>query len=249
MPDVAIVTGGAQGIGAATVRALCERGLSVLALDIDEQRGHQLARELGARAAFRRCDVTDEEDVAAAAAHAREALGSVTVLVNNAGVNAAFDPTEMSIQQWDAFFALDLRAAWLCTRAVLPDMRTHQRGAIVNVASIHARLTHPGAFPYAAAKAGMLGLTRSLAVEEGHHGIRVNAVSPGYTRTRLVTEAFSREADPASAERSVAGRHPLRRIGEPDEVASVIAFLASDDASYVTGAELAVDGGLGVRFA
>ena len=176
-------------------------------------------------------------------------LGPVDVLVNNAGVNAGFDPVSMSVDDWDSFFAVDLRSMWLCARAVLPRMRERRSGSIVNVASIQATLTQAGAFPYAAAKAGVVGLTKSLALEEGPFGIRVNAVSPGYTRTRLVVDTLEATADSEAAEREIAAKHPLGRIAEPEEVASMVVVLASPFASFVTGADIAVDGGLGCRFA
>jgi NAD(P)-dependent dehydrogenase (short-subunit alcohol dehydrogenase family) len=155
----------------------------------------------------------------------------------------------MTEAEWDRFLAIDLKAAWLCARRVIPGMRASGGGAIVNVASIHAQMTRRGMFPYAAAKAGVVGLTRSLALELGPDAIRVNAVCPGFVRAGLVLERLERAADPVVAERRMLEQHPLGRIGEPDEIASVVAFLASDDASYVTGAAWPVDGGLSARFA
>ena len=128
-------------------------------------------------------------------------------------------------------------------------MKRAGRGSIVNIASIHATLTIPGMFPYAAAKAGIVGLTRSLALEYGPSGIRVNAVLPGYTRTRLVEEWFQTQPDPAAAEQRTLALHPLRRIATPAEIANLVAFVASDEASAITGASLAADGGLGVMYA
>ena len=196
-----------------------------------------------------RCDVSSPDDVARAFSSIEAQLGPVDVLVNNAGVNAAFDPAAMSVDEWDTFFAVDLRSMWLCARAVLPRMRERGSGSIVNVASIQATLTQAGTFPYGAAKAGVLGFTRSLALEEGPFGIRVNAVSPGYTRTRLVVDALEATADSEAAERAIAAKHPLGRIAEPEEIANMIVVLASPLASFVTGADVAVDGGLSCRFA
>ena len=170
---VVAVTGGARGIGAATVSAFGTAGARVASLDVDPE-------ESGASgsALFTRCDVSSPADVAKAFSTVEAELGPVDVLVNNAGVNAGFDPVSMSPDEWDTFFAVDLRSMWLCARAVLPRMRERGGGSIVNVASIQATLTQAGAFPYAAAKAGVLGLTTSLALEEGPFGIRVNAVRP-----------------------------------------------------------------------
>jgi NAD(P)-dependent dehydrogenase (short-subunit alcohol dehydrogenase family) len=131
---------------------------------------------------------------------------------------------------------------------VLPHLRRQRRGVIVNVASIHARLTVKGMFPYAAAKSGIVGLTRSLALNYGSQGIRVVAVSPGWTRTRLVEEALAQQPDPQAARAQALAMHPLGRIAEPDEIAAVVTFAASEDASFITGVAIAVDGGLSTRF-
>ena len=241
--EVAIVTGGARGIGAATVQLLLEAGAVVAACDLDPFTVND-ARERGFS-----FDLRDPDQVAAAMEDITDWCGTVTALVNCAGINGGFDAATMTTEEWDAFMAIDLRSAWLMSRHVLPGMRAAGRGSIVNVASLHAKLTEEGAFPYAAAKSGLVGLTRSMALDEGPAGIRVNAVSPGYTRTRLVEAGWAAQPDPAAAEAAVIALHPLRRIAEPSEIAKVIAFLLSDAASYITGADIAVDGGLGARFA
>lgn len=153
----------------------------------------------------------------------------------------------MSESEWDTFFATDLKSAWLCAKHVLPHMLGSGGGAIVNVSSIHAAATLEGFFPYAAAKAGLAGLTRSLALDYGPRGIRVNCLCPGFTDTRLVRESIERNPDPAAAERAMVAGVALGRIAATSEIASTIAFLASDDASYVTGATLFADGGLTAR--
>jgi NAD(P)-dependent dehydrogenase (short-subunit alcohol dehydrogenase family) len=173
----------------------------------------------------------------------------VDVLVNNAGVNAYFDPIQMTEAQWESVFAVDLKGAWLCAKHVLPGMKACGRGSIVNIASIHASLTIAGMFPYAAAKSGVVGLTRSLALDYAASGIRVNAVSPGWTRTHLVEEWFALQPDRAAAEGSVMRAHPMRRMATPAEIANVVVFVASDEASAMTGAAVAVDCGLGIQFA
>ena len=153
----------------------------------------------------------------------------------------------MTEEEWEAVFSVDLKSAWLVARAVLPAMKAAKKGAIVNIASVHADMTYPGMFPYAAAKSGLVGLTRSLALEVGAHGIRVNALSPGYVETALVTEFFAR--NDSSLREKVVGAHALGRIGSPREIANCVVFLLSEEASFVTGANWRVDGGLAARFA
>ena len=248
----AFVTGGARGIGRAIVEKFAAEGAAVTFVDIDGEEGRKTAEELsadGRSVAFGRADITCEGDVDRAIAGAVDRHGSLDILVNNAGVNAYFDATEMSEADWDRVFAVDLKGAWLCAKYALRPMKTARRGSIVNIASIHATLTIAGMFPYAAAKAGILGLTRSLALEYAPSGIRVNAVLPGYTRTRLVEEWLSTQPDPIEAERRAVAVHPLRRIATPAEIANVVAFVASDEASAITGASIAADCGLGIMFA
>jgi NAD(P)-dependent dehydrogenase (short-subunit alcohol dehydrogenase family) len=211
----------------------------------DVEAGAAFADRSGAL--FVPADVASEPEVERLVETCAERLGPPSVLVNNAGRNANFDAARMTEAEWDVFFGVDLKSAWLCAKHVLPHMLAGGEGAIVNVSSIHAAVTLEGFFPYAAAKAGLTGLTRSLALDYGAAGIRVNCVCPGFTDTRLVRESMNRAADPAAAERAMVAGVALGRIASPAEIAATISFLASPDASYVTGATLYVDGGLTAR--
>ena len=245
--EVAVVTGGARGIGKAVAELFVAQGASVVLCDLDPALGIEVEQQLGNRAKFVTADVSVEVEVAAVVAACLETFGPPSILVSNAGINANFDATTMTSDDWDRFMGVDLKAAWLFAKYVLPHMRDAGRGAIVNVASMHALVTLEGFFPYAAAKSGLIGLTRSLALDYGPHGIRVNAVAPGFIRTRLVQDSINRNPDPTAAERNMVGGIALRRIGEAGEVATAIRFLASSDASYITGTTLHIDGGVTAR--
>jgi NAD(P)-dependent dehydrogenase (short-subunit alcohol dehydrogenase family) len=246
--DVAIVTGGARGIGLATVERFASEGAKVLfcARSVDE--GRVVEKNIGSdRVRFTQCDVGSEDDVERMVGDCQEWFGEPTILVNNAGINANFDAVTMTGKNWDDFMATDLKSSWLTSKFVLPAMKAKKKGAIVIVASIHSFVTKEGFFPYAAAKAGLLGLTRSLAVDYGQDNIRVNTVCPGFTKTRLLGGFQEDDGDHAAQLSQMISGTPLNRIAEPSEISSVIAFLASDEASFITGASLLVDGGLTAR--
>jgi NAD(P)-dependent dehydrogenase (short-subunit alcohol dehydrogenase family) len=247
--ETAIVTGGSRGIGRAVVELFLREGASVVCCDRDEAVGSEMVGELGSedRLLFAQCDVSSEREVRGLVDLCCERFGAPTVLVNNAGVNANYDATTMTEAEWEQFFGVDLKASWLTVKHVAPHMKRGGRGSIVNISSIHGFVTLEGFFPYAAAKSGLVGLTRSLALDLGAHGVRVNVVCPGFTRTRLVQESIDRNDDRAAAEQAMVAGVALGRIGEPAEVANVVRFLASDESSYVTGASLLVDGGLTAR--
>jgi NAD(P)-dependent dehydrogenase (short-subunit alcohol dehydrogenase family) len=229
--------------------AVVDEGGAVALLDIDPA-GAETAARLADRgpAHFFRCDVRSFEEVGRAVADAERALGGLDGLVNNAGVNAYFDAVAMNEDDWDSVFAVDLKAAWMLAKAVLPEL-IERRGAVVNISSIQARLTLRGFFPYAAAKAGLEGLTRSLALDYAPAGVRVNAVAPGYTDTRLVQEWLDLQDDPAAARDSMLAKIPLGRMADPREIGDAVVFLLSDKAAAITGATLAVDCGVGALFA
>lgn len=248
---VAFVTGGAHGIGRACVERLHAAGATVVFCDIEADVGREVAEALStgnAPVEFVEADVTVEAEMAKTTAFAIDRFGSLDVVVANAGIDRPFDAAEMTEAEWDGFLGIDLKSVWLSVKHALPPMRAQRRGAIVTIASIHAFVTSTGKFPYAAAKSGVVGLTRSLALDEGKYGIRANAVCPGYTRTRMLMRGVRSSDDPEAAEAEMRAIHPLGRIAEPIEIANVVTFLASDEASFVTGASILVDGGLSARF-
>ena len=243
------VTGGAKGIGEAIVRDAATEGASVSFIDIDVAAGERLASELsklGQKVIFVKANVANFEELKSAFNEAVSKFGEVTGVVNNAGVNSHADPVTMTDKEWDDFFAIDMKPVWLTAKLALPAMRKGKGGSIVNICSIHGRLTYPGFFPYGAAKSAVLGLTRNLALDEGKFQIRVNAVSPGYILTDLTKNWLKGEAGRKERAESI---QPLGRMGEPSEVAKVVTFLLSDKSTYVSGSDWAVDGGLGARSA
>ncbi len=240
---VAIVTGAGKGIGAAIARAFVGAGARVAMLDVDEAALKAVASALtGSGEVFAmRADVTRSADIAAAVAAVTQRWGAIDVLVNNAGGFAAIRPTEeIPDEEWDAILRMNLTSAFLCAKAVLPGMKARRQGRIINLSSIAGR---GGAVllsaHYTAAKAGVLGFTRQLAREVAPLGITVNAVAPGTT----ATERF-KALRTAEETRALTETVPMRRVAEPDEIASCVVFLASDAASYVTGACLDVNGGV-----
>jgi len=243
------VTGGANGIGAAIVLDAAQKGAKVSFCDLAEDAGKKYEKELieaGHQVFFHQGDVADFENLKIAHTAMVKKFGMVTGVVNNAGVNSNVDPVEMTNEQWNRFFDVDLKSVWHTAKLVLPDMRKAKKGAIVNIASIHARMSFPKYFPYAAAKSGVVGLTRNLELDEGIHQIRTNAVSPGYTLTPLLESWFQSEPDQRTKSMAV---QPMGRMAQTSEIAKVVTFLLSEDASFVNGADWIVDGGLHARFA
>jgi meso-butanediol dehydrogenase/(S,S)-butanediol dehydrogenase/diacetyl reductase len=237
---VGLITGAASGIGAATARRFAGEGAKLMLGDIDAQGGEAVAKELGEEAFFRTTDVRDRVQVEALTDEAVDRFGRLDVLFNNAGSGVLGQTPDIDPEQWRDLFELDVHAIFYGCRAAIPQMRKSGGGAIVNTASISGLAADPGLAAYNAAKGAVVNYTRSLAVDHAREGIRVNAVCPGPVETPLLLPVLSLPGVPEEYEKLV----PMGRVAQPDEIAGAVLFLASDDASFVTGAILVVDGGV-----
>ncbi|MCL6647613.1 MAG: beta-ketoacyl-ACP reductase [Chloroflexi bacterium] len=235
---VALITGGAQGIGRATAERFAREGAIVVIADLNLPRGEEVAATIGEGAFALELDVSDAASVQAAVERVLAQEGRVDILVNNAGITRDARTVKMTEDQFDAVVAVNLKGVWLCSRAVAPAMIARGSGVILNASSIVGLAGNFGQANYAATKAGVIAMTKTLARELGPSGIRVNAVAPGFIATDMVATV------PAKVVQALEERTPLRRLGRPEEVAAVYAFLASDDASFINGAVISVDGGL-----
>jgi NAD(P)-dependent dehydrogenase (short-subunit alcohol dehydrogenase family) len=240
---VAIVTGASRGIGYACAERLVREGARVMLVDV-RQEGAAAAEALGDKARFFCADVSQKSDVDAMLAATLAAFGHVDILVNNAGVTHAADFLDLTEEDFDRVLRINLKSMFLCSQAVAREMvkrtDTDKRGCIINMSSVNAELTIPNQIPYVVSKGGVNQLTRVAAIALAQYGIRVNAIGPGTILTELAKNAVLGSPE---ARHTILSRTPLGRCGEPEEVAGIAAFLASDDASYMTGQTLYADGG------
>ena len=239
---VAVVTGAGGGLGRAIAATLAQAGARLVLLDRDLATCEETASGLGAAAALAlKCDVTDPEDIAAAADRTARSLGPAAVLVNNAGLLRPGPIASLTLEEWNRLIAVNLTGYFLCAKAFGRQMLEAKRGALVHIASIAGRHPQPWSGAYSVSKAGIVMLSQQLALEWGPSGVRSNVVSPGLVRTPM-SDAYYRI--PEVAERR-AGIVPLRRVATPQDIAEVAAFLASDRAGYVNGEDICCDGGFG----
>ncbi|HZU29232.1 MAG TPA: SDR family oxidoreductase [Bryobacteraceae bacterium] len=240
-----LVTGGAHGIGAGIAQRFADAGYAVAIFDIDGDGATRMAETLRSRvpAIAIEGDVSSEDAARGAVEQTCAELGRLDVLVNNAGIEIEGDVARMTIADWDRQIGVNLRGAFLMSRYAVPKMRA-RGGAIVNISSVHAFTSYAGYPAYDASKAGLLGFTRCMALDHGPEGIRVNAVCPGYIDTPIMDRWLETVPDREEALRQVLKAQPLGRIGTPRDVAEAVLFLASDAASYISGAALVVDGAM-----
>lgn len=242
-----VVTGAAAGLGRAVLLEACAEGASVVAFDRDQEGGEAVveeARAAGGTAVFQRGDVTREADVQAAIQRSVDEFGACTILDNNAGIAVEFSIHDTTEQQMDDVLAVNLKGAFFACKYAVQAMREAGAGAIVNTGSIVSLVGDPVLPVYGTTKAGLLGLTRSIAVDYADDGIRCNAVCPGDMLTPMLQRTFDSAPDPEAKRAEMESFYPLKRIADPREAAKAVVFLLSDDASFITGASLAVDGGL-----
>jgi NAD(P)-dependent dehydrogenase (short-subunit alcohol dehydrogenase family) len=242
----ALVTGGGSGIGRAASLAYAKNGARVVVADVNVEGGEEtvlMIKEAGGEAILVHADVSKPEDTQAMVDQAVAAFGSLDCAFNNAGISGGRDrllTADYLEEDWDRVISINLKGVWLCMKAEIPQMLKQGGGAIVNTASIAGLVGLTGTIAYVAAKHGVTGLTKAAALEYAKSGIRVNAVCPGYIQTPMVQGIF---AENEGFEERAASRHPVGRLGEPEEIAQAVVWLSSDAASFVTGHNMPVDGG------
>ena len=234
---IAIITGAAQGMGASHARRFVAEGAKVVLTDILEEKGAKLAAELGENAYFVKHDVTNPEEWAKVVAAAEEKFGPVNILVNNAGISVAISILQMSLEQYRRIVDINQVSVFIGMKTVIPSMQRAGGGSIVNISSINGIVG--GAIGYTDTKFAVRGMTKAAAIECSYYGIRVNSVHPGVIATPMIEQE-----DAKAAIQEFAKSIPMKRIAEPEEVTNLVLFLASDEASYTTGAEFVVDGGI-----
>ena len=241
------ISGGATGIGEAAVLLFAQQGAIVTIFDRDIENGEKCLQKIldgGGRGIFISGNLIYPEEIEKAIDQSLKTYGGIDILINNAGVESPYSVHEMPIEEWDRVMAVNLRGMYLMAKAVIPIMKKSGGGAIVNTASISGLLGWPISAAYCASKGGgVIQLTKQMAVDYAQDNIRVNCIAPGTTLTPLIERIFQQESEPEKAKQQISQMHPLGRFAQPEEIAQAILFLASEDASFITGAVLPVDGG------
>jgi NAD(P)-dependent dehydrogenase (short-subunit alcohol dehydrogenase family) len=244
---VIVVTGFASGLGQACTRELAASGALLGVGDVNEAAGGRVADELrstGAKLVFVPCDVSVAADASRLVARTVEEFGRLDGLLNNAGIEGNGTVETCTEEEWDRVLAVDLKGMFLCAKYALPHLRAAGGGCILNMASVSAFWGERGTVPYNAAKGGIIGMTRAMAMDHGAENIRVNCLCPGYHETGMPHRFFEAQEDPEMMAANVANLIALRRMGQPDDLARMVAFLLSDSSPYLTGATITLDGGM-----
>ena len=242
----ALITGGACGIGRATALLFAREGAAVAIADVNAPAGQALVKEIsnaGGRAIFEPADVTRAADCQRAVQHTVREFGGIHILFNNAGIIRRASVLDLSVEDWDRVMAVNLKSMFLMSRAVIPIMLQAGGGSVINMASGWGLAGGPRAAAYCASKGAVVLLTKAMAVDHGRQGIRVNCLCPGDTDTTMLRREAQQLGEPEQRFLSQSAERPLRRIGRPEEIAQAVLYLASDAASFVTGAAVVVDGG------
>ena len=243
---VAIVTGSSKGIGEGIARIFRREGAKVVILCRNESQGKKMADELGAaqgQALFVRTDVTQSQDIQDMINQTVKTFGQLDILVNNAGYHLSKNAEETSEEDWEFIQNTNLRSTFLCSKYAIPHLRK-TRGNIINISSMVGLVGQPNAAAYSATKGGQIAMTKNMAIDFAPDGIRVNVICPGWIATPLVEDWFSQQKDPDAARKYIFGQHPLGRIGTIEECGYLAAFLASDEAAFITGTVIDIDGGV-----
>lgn len=243
-----VITGGAKGIGAGCAAIFHREEANVAILDVDEKNGSSFAQELGERALFLKCDITNEEDVKSTVEKIIGKFGSIHYLVNNAGILKYFSVTNTSEEDWDAVMNVNLKGAFLCSKHCIPHMLKNEEGVVVNMSSVQAFVAQQNVAAYIATKSALIGLTRSIAVDYAPN-IRSVAICPGGVDTPMNRNAFQESPDPKVVRKETEDLHLNGRMATQEEIGELVAFVCSEKGAFINGQPIRIDGGLGIRVA